>query len=438
MTDHGSDPGWLASGAHRAWATEQALGLLRFHQASLGADGWFTELDDYGHPLPTGCPPAPRPQQNLLTVTRSVHCYALAELLGVPGCARVVEAGLRAISEHHRDPEFGGYVEAVARGAGDVDVQKTAYGHAFVLLAASTALAAGHPGAEDLFDDALGVIDARFWSEADGAASEAYGREWVELEPYRGANSNMHLCESLLAAAAVTGRGDLTERARRLVRKFAGGYARDHGWLLPEHYGTDWQPRLEYNDDRLDDPFRPYGATVGHSLEWARLAVCSGLREDGSVDGESLEVAEALFARAVQVGWDQVNGGLAYTVGWDGRPANADHYWWPVAEGIATSSYLRRLTGSAVYEEWYRRLWEYAAGHLIDHERGGWRHLLDPQNRPKVHPWYGKPDLYHALQACLLPVLPVAVSAAAAAVSSGAAHPRSAAPAPGGAGRSRG
>jgi mannose/cellobiose epimerase-like protein (N-acyl-D-glucosamine 2-epimerase family) len=30
---------------------------------------------------------------------------------------------------------------------------------------------------------------------------------------------------------------------------------------------------LEYNRDEPAHPFRPYGATVGHWLEWARLAL---------------------------------------------------------------------------------------------------------------------------------------------------------------------
>lgn len=403
------DVSWLDSPQHRAWVTDQALGLLSFFRGSLDAAGGFTELDDDGRPLPTGCPPASSPRQNLLTVTRAVHSYAIAEMLGIPGCRRVVDAGLATVWEQHRDTTAGGYVEATG-SAGAIDTTKTAYGHAHVLLAAAGAVAAGHAHAAALFDDALEVIDEHFWSEEDGAAAaEACDREWRMLEPYRGANSNMHLCESLLAAAEVGERPDLAERAARLAARFIDGQARAHGWLLPEHYDLSWQPMLDYHRDRLDDPFRPYGATIGHSLEWSRLVICCGLAT-GGLDGWYLEASEALFERGVSVGWDADRGGLAYTVDWNGRPANADHYWWPIAEGAATSSYLLRVTGRGDYEEWYRTFWEYAATHLIDHERGGWYPQLDAANRRKVHPWYGKPDIYHCLQACLLPMLPVASS----------------------------
>ena len=342
-----------------------------------------------------------------------MHSYALGEMLGIPGCRGIVDRGLTALWDEHRDPVAGGYVEAVGLD-GSGDTTKAAYGHAHVLLAAASALAAGHAGAGAIFDDALAVIDERFWSDEDGAAStEAYDREWRTLEEYRGANSNMHLCESLLAAAEVGERPDLAERAARLAGRFIDVQARAHGWLLPEHYDLSWQPMLEYNREQLDDPFRPYGATIGHSLEWSRLVVCAGLAT-GRLEDWFVDASESLFGRGVDVGWDRVHGGLVYTVDWNGAPANPDHYWWPIAEGIATSSYLLRVTGGGGYEGWYRTFWDYAATHLIDHERGGWYPQLDPTNRRKVHPWYGKPDIYHSLQACLLPILPVASSAVGA------------------------
>ncbi len=405
---------WLVSPQHRAWATGQAITLLDFFRASIDGEGRFVELDDEGRPLPTGCPPALRARQNLLTVTRVVHSYALGEMLGIPGCAAIVDHGLAALWSEHRDHADGGYVNAIGRD-GDDDTTKAAYGHAHVLLAASTAIAAGHGQADALFDDVLAVIDERFWSEADGAASEAYDRHWHELEAYRGINSNMHLCEALLAAAQARAMPELAARAARLVTRFVDGQARAHGWLLPEHYDLAWTPVLEYNHDRLDDPFRPYGATVGHSLEWARLTLCAR-QATGQSDERWVQASAALFARAVELGWDARHGGLAYTLDWDGAPANPDHYWWPVAEGIGTAAYLLRVTGDEIYETWYRRFWEYAATHLIDHARGGWYPQLDEHNRRKVHPWYGKPDVYHSLQACLLPILPVASSVAGAVV----------------------
>ncbi len=402
---------WLELPAHRAWARAHTVELLRFFRASLDPAGRFRELGDDGRALADGCPPVRPPRQQLLTVTRIVHCYALGELLGIPGCAAIVRRGLETVWEEHRDTGHGGgYLAAIGLDGTPLDTTKAAYAHAHVLLAAAAGRAAGHELAEPLFDDALAVIDGRFWRDAEGASAEDHDRDWRELEDYRGANSNMHLCEALLAAAEVSGDGSLAERADALARTFIDGHARAGGWLLPEHYDRGFRPLRDYNRDRIDDPFRPYGATIGHSLEWARL-VLGCAQATGAVAGSwQLEAAEALFARAVADGWDRARGGLWYTVDWDGRPVNSDHYWWPVAEGIQTCATLLAHTGRPRYEQWYRRLWEFAADHLIDEARGGWHPQLTAENAPTEHPWYGKPDVYHVLQAYLAPLLPAAPS----------------------------
>ena len=403
---------WLRSPTHRAWLVDQATRLLGFFIPTVDTTGHFVELDDRAHPMPTGCPPATAPRQQLLTVARAVHSYALGEMLGVPGCSPVVARGLQTLWEDHRDPDAGGYFASV-RGRKVVDDTKSAYGHAFVLLAATSALAAGHHDADQLFQDTLGVIDRYFWSDDDGAARESFTRSWEEIEPYRGANSNMHLCESFLAAADLPGHSELTSRATRIVTLLIDRQARSHGWLLPEHYDTRWQPMYDYNTTKRNDPFRPYGVTVGHLLEWSRLLLSLRL-VTGENSASLLDSAEQLFQRGVTVGWDGRHTGLAYTVDWNGLPVNEDHYWWPIAEGIGASAYLARITANPLYEAWYRRLWDYAAVHLIDRGAGGWYPQLNAENERIVHPWYGKPDLYHALQACLLPILPLAPSVAAA------------------------
>ena len=55
-----------------------------------------------------------------------------------------------------------------------------------------------------------------------------------------------------------------------ISRRVASEFAQPHSWRIPEHYDAHWQPQLEHQD-HPDDPFQPYGATVGHGLEWSRL-----------------------------------------------------------------------------------------------------------------------------------------------------------------------
>jgi mannose/cellobiose epimerase-like protein (N-acyl-D-glucosamine 2-epimerase family) len=118
------------------------------------------------------------------------------------------------------------------------------------------------------------------------------------------------------------------------------------------------------------------------------------------------EAARALFLHTCNIGWDDAGGGFYYTLDWDDRAARSDRYWWPCAEGIGAAAVLRKSGGDRRFEDWYRRIWDFTARHLIDTAHGGWHPELDDDLRPVTRVFAGKPDLYHALQACLIPLLP--------------------------------
>ncbi|HAB03905.1 MAG TPA: sugar isomerase, partial [Pseudomonas sp.] len=81
---------------------------------------------------------------------------------------------------------------------------------------------------------------------------------------------------------------------------------------------------------------------------------------------------------------------------------------WVHAEGCAAAAALLRRTGDAQYQQWYQRVWRFIDRCFIDRAAGSWHHELDEHNRPAGTLWPGKPDLYHAYQAVLLPQLPLA------------------------------
>ena len=55
---------------------------------------------------------------------------------------------------------------------------------------------------------------------------------------------------------------------------------------------------------------------------------------------------------------------------------------------------------------------EYLDDAVWDKEHGSWIHQLDKDNRPLDTVWPGKPDIYHAFQAMLIPYADVEVSIA--------------------------
>ena len=396
---------WLHKPAHLAWLADEGLRLLPFARGSKVEQG-FAALDARGR-LPAGA------VAELIHTTRMTHCFALAHIQGIPGHAALVDHGIAALRGALWDEVHGGwFTDATHRGG------KSAYLHAFVALAASAATAAGRPDAQALLDAATGIIDRHFWCEEEGALRESFKRDWSGEEAYRGANSNMHATEAFLALADVTGDARWLQRALRIVERLIHRHAAERGHVVIEHFDAHWQPLPEYNADNRADPFRPYGSTPGHAFEWARLLLHlqAALAQAGLAAPDWL-LADAcgLFASACRHAW-QVDGapGLVYSLDWNQQPVVHARLHWVHAEAVAAAAALLQRTGEGLYEQWYRRFWEFIAGHFIDLQGGSWHHELDRHNQPAASIWTGKPDLYHAYQALLLPRLALAPSLATA------------------------
>lgn len=395
----------LGTPEHARWLGAETDRLLDFSVGSRHPDGGFGWLDDHGGlrleaPVP------------LWVTCRMTHVFALGHLLGRSDCGPLVDHGVAALTGRFRDAAHGGWWASVD-GGGPVRRDKAAYEHAFVLLAASSAACAGRPGSAELLDEALDVLLGRFWDDQQGMVVEVWDEGFTRLEDYRGVNANMHAVEALLAASDVTGDRSHADRALRVVERAVHGFARGNDWRLPEHFTGEWGPLPEYNADDPAHPFRPYGATVGHWLEWSRLALQLRATLDrhalGSAPPWVLPDSQALFGTAVDEGW-AVDGedGFVYTVDWDGKPVVRDRLHWVAAEGVAAAAALHAVTGDEQYARWYGTWWDHVEAVFVDRADGSWRHELDPQNRPSNRVWEGKPDTYHAVQATLLPRLPVA------------------------------
>lgn len=406
----GLTPTSPTSSAEAAWRRSQFVSLLEFAKGSIRADGGAWWLDDAGRP------DRAHPVETWITA-RMAHTFAVGHLLGVSGCAEHAARAIGALADVLADEEFGGWL--AARGErGELTGQKQAYAHAFVVLAASTGKVAGIPGAPALLTNALAVLDARFWEPEHGLHLDERSRDWSVTSDYRGVNANMHAVEALLAAHVATGDGEWLDRAAAMGDRVAG-WAESNGWRIPEHFDSGWNPLLEYNADRPRDQFKPYGATPGHGLEWARLLV--QIDAEAGTPGRRTGAAIALFDRAVADGWDtEGGGGFVYTTDWRGTPVEARRFHWVAAEGAAAAHVLGRVTGAARYAVLEREWWVWIREHLVDTEHGSWHHELDTENRPSGRTWVGKPDIYHAAQAVILPELPLTGSFAASAQQAGA------------------
>ncbi|MGR7027006.1 AGE family epimerase/isomerase [Geodermatophilus sp. URMC 62] len=383
--------------------------LLAFAAGARRDDGGFGYLAADGSLDPT------KPRETYVTA-RMTHVFSLAVLLGRPGAADLAAHGVAALTGPFRDDAHGGWPASP-----DGDDTKAAYVHAFVVLAGASAAAAGVPGGAALLAEALSVWDEHFWDDAAGMAVEEWDAAWTTCADYRGVNANMHGVEAALSAADAledalddASRADeLRRRALRVVERVVHGEARSRDWRLPEHFDAAWTVLPEYNADCPSDPFRPYGVTVGHQLEWSRLALHTRAALGPAAPEWLLADAAALYAAAVDRGW-RADGhdGFVYTLDWSDRPVVAARMHWVLAEAVGAAAVLARVTGDPRYDADLRR-WDEHATLFRDDATGSWHHELTPEGQVGTTTWSGKPDAYHVAQALLLPRLPVRGSVAA-------------------------
>ena len=384
-------------------------GLLSFgHQfPSPGGSSYYLGDD--------GTPWKDRNRETWIT-SRMTHVYSIGSMLGHEGSEALADAALKGLRGELHDDKNGGWYAGLTKD-NEIVPTKQCYAHAFVILAASSGVLAGREGAAELLKDALALYDRRFWNEEEGLSCDTWNTEFTELDSYRGLNANMHTVEAFLAAADVTGDEKYRVRAGRIIDHVLV-WAKDNNWRIPEHFSSDWVPDLECNKDRPDDQFKPYGATPGHGIEWARLITqwaLSTYKEDKAGAAPYIEAAENLYNRAVADAWNADGApGICYTTDWNGKPVVHDRMHWTLAEAINTSAVLFHVTDNEKYAADYAEFMKYLDEKVLDHVNGSWFHQLDRENNLLETVWPGKSDIYHALQATLIPYYAPGLSIAVA------------------------
>lgn len=389
------------------------------------------ELLSFGHKFPSpggssyylgddGTPWTDRPRETWIT-SRMVHVYSIGEMLGHEGSKELAVKGVEGLLGELYDKKSGGWYAGLTRDNEPLP-NKQCYAHAFVILAATSGILAKIDGAEELLEKALQIYDDKFWNEAEGLAADTWDTDFTVLDDYRGLNANMHTVEAFLAVADVTGREEYRRRAGRIIDRVIR-WAANNNWRIPEHFSKEWEADLECNKERPADQFKPYGATPGHGIEWARLISqwAASMYDLGSSEiKEYTDVAEKLYNRAIEDAWNaDGEPGIVYTTDWEGRPVVHDRMHWTLAEAINTSAVLYRVTGREKYANDFSMFLEYLESKVHDKVNGSWFHQLDSGNKLLNTVWPGKSDIYHALQATLIAYNKVDTSIAASVKQSG-------------------
>lgn len=391
---------------HKDFLLKEANSLLNFALGSVIESGGFGYLDSEGKVDPS------KPLECYLQA-RKIQVFGLGHQMGLINGKKLVQHGVDSLNTLFRDRENGGFFNAVDSKGNPVGDRKNAYDQMFVLLAATTAREVGVEGAEELFSYTEELIEKYFWDPQFAMMNNDWSHSFSELSPYRGINANMHAVEALTAAYEATGRAIFRDRAYEICKRTIDDFARNSQWMLPEHFNAEWQVERDFNIDNPADPFRPFGVTIGHLFEWSRLILQIDLAMPEEKQGESwvIDGARAIYEIGKKSGWAVDGGeGFVYTIDWQKKPVVTSRMQWVAAEAVMAAFTLWTVTGEDHYLEDYYTWWKYIQEHVIDEKFGSWHHELNAAQEVTTITWSGKPDVYHAFNACILPLLPFRAS----------------------------
>lgn len=362
-----------------------------YHPVSINkSGGYFHEFFDNGEV-------GDKLVKHLVGTCRFIYIYSVSYMTtGNKEYLKSAQHGMEFLKNVHK--QSGGGFSWLLNGDEILDNTKYCYGHAFVLLAASIYKKANIDNSLEFITEIYNLLENRFWDDSKRLYVDEIKNNWSEIDPYRGQNANMHMCEAMLSSYEATNEDKYLDRAYLLAKRVCVDLTKNTGGLIWEHFTEDWTPDWNYNADDPKHMFKPYGYNLGHSIEWAKLLI---ILERYRPESWMKEKAEELFAKSMEKSWDNTNGGMIYTLTPDGEILDTDRYYWVLCEAFAASALLGLRTNNQKYWGWYEKIWNYSNKYFIDHEYGGWYRVLNKNNQKysNIKSPPSKSD-YHPIGAC--------------------------------------
>lgn len=338
--------------------------------------------------------------KQLVSSTRIIVNYALASTVFPEQREQylaIARHGLQYLEQVHWQAASQTYAWTLQNHQ-PLDLTQQAYGYAFVMLAYAAAFKAGLISDTAPLERTWQLLEQRFWQAEHGLYADEINVQG-QLSSYRGQNSNMHLCEAMLAAFEASGEAKFLQRAQTLAYNITVRQASHTQGLVWEHYQADFSIDWDYNKHDPKNLYRPWGFQPGHQTEWSKLLLT--LQRHAPADWQ-VQRARDLFDTAYAKAWDSEHGGLIYGFDPDGNWCDDDKYFWVQAESMAAAALLYQQTGADQYMTQYQALWQYSWQHMVDHQYGAWFRLLHRDNRKYSNQKSaaGAKCDYHTLCAC--------------------------------------
>ena len=297
--------------------------------------------------------------RTLVTQCRLIYNFSRAvERNGDEAYAEIARRGIDALIRYFLVGDDLGWVWGCRADGNVEDDTYDAYGHAFVILALSTAASVFREERyRELALQTWNFMQRRFRDD-DGGLIWHISQDGRILDDVRSQNPLMHTFEALLALAPLDESGATRQGAAHIwsfleARMPAAG-------CLPEWYDADWRP-LGTGERAVIE--------IGHAFEWAFL-----LSEAQPLFPEEdlLKPGRQLLAFGVRHGYDPAEGGIYSQVDFEGQLPDRRKGWWEQCEAVrAMQRYVARHEATEIIEP-LRHSIEFARRHFVDEEYGGW------------------------------------------------------------------
>jgi len=169
-----------------AFLDAHAKSILAFYENRVVApSGFFQCFKDNGDVYDANT-------RHLVSSTRFIYNYATAyRLYNKPHYKDWAEHGLKHLLNTHQ--QTNGNFAWVLNQEQVSDGRAMAYGHAFVMLCASSCVQANIESAYPLIEQTWQFTEQHFWDDAHNAYADEKDAALNYLDSYRGQNANMHM-----------------------------------------------------------------------------------------------------------------------------------------------------------------------------------------------------------------------------------------------------
>ena len=367
-----------------------------------------------------GAPELDRPVELWITC-RMTHVYALGHLLGRPGLRRrsPTTASPRCAAGSATTSTAAGTPRSAPTARPTTD--KTAYEHAFVVLAArqrhrGRAGPAGASCSHDALERAARALLGRRARHGRRAVGRGVHRRSTATAASTPTCTPSRRCSPRPTCSATPTLRDAGAADRRPGSCTTSRAATSGG--SPSTSTPTWTPaaRTTTSTSRptRSGPTARRSATGWSGPGWP--CTCAPALGDAAPGLAARRRAwRCSTPRSARAGRSTAPTASSTPSTGTGTPVVRERMHWVAAEATATAAALHAATGDAAVRRVVRRPGGSTSPTTSSTPSGGsWRHELSPGNEPSRATWAGKPDIYHAFQATLIPRLPLAPTLAAA------------------------